>query len=218
MEKTISIKGTGELYLRPNTYRMAFDINGLCKTYLIAYNEMTAITDEVKKNLCNKGVERKDIITENIDIRRSEKDKLVKDKWVKQFLGYEYHHNMKLDIPIDNKLLSSLIEVLHHACKSPDIKITYLKKGTEEDETYLMRKMVEDARSKANIILETAGCRLGELLSVDYKTHGSDEFFGEDLPILDPNTEYCIDAQPLDIETDDIHISRSAHFIWEIKQ
>ena len=78
-----------------------------------------------------------------------------------------------------------------------------------------LRSATANAKKKAEILCEASGVTMGDLIAIDYN-------WGE-LDIYS-HTRYdcCEDAMPLmaksiDIDPDDIDVSDTATFVWEIK-
>ena len=108
-------------------------------------------------------------------------------------------------------LLASVVKV------HPQLTIAFTVKDATAINEEMLRSATVNAKRKAEILCEASNVKMGQLLSIDYN-------WGE-LNIYS-NTRYDMaeDCMPMmampksiDIEPDDIDVSDTATFVWEIQ-
>ena len=81
----------------------------------------------------------------------------------------------------------------------------------------MLRSAAANAKRKAEILCDASGVTLGELIAIDYN-------WGELDIYSHTKYDYCEDAlmappvgAPIEMEPDDIDVSDTATFVWEIR-
>ena len=120
---------------------------------------------------------------------------------------------------MDSKQLAKVITAISESGAMPELSIAFTVKNPAEVNEALLISATENARAKAEVLCKASGNELGRLLSIDYN-------WGE-LNVIS-RTRYAMedDIQPLmamssfnapEIEPDDIDVSDTVTFSWEIK-
>ena len=100
----------------------------------------------------------------------------------------------------------------------PELRIAFTVKNPAETNEALLISATQNARAKAEILCKASGSELGKLLSIDYN-------WGELNLISSTQYEMYDCVQPImatkscavpEIEPDDIDVSDTVAFIWEI--
>ncbi len=82
----------------------------------------------------------------------------------------------------------------------------------------LLRAATINAKEKAQVLCDASGIELGELLSINYNWGELDIISRTDYMVEDRCMALPIGGlADMDIEPDDIDVSDTATFIWEIK-
>lgn len=131
------------------------------------------------------------------------------------FCGYEVTHNLKLAFDFDMGRLSQALSAIAGCLSHPQLSVAFTVKDATAINEEMLRSATANAKKKAEILCEASGVTMGNLIAIDYN-------WGE-LDIYS-HTRYdcCEDAMPLmaksiDIDPDDIDVSDTATFVWEIK-
>ena len=92
-------------------------------------------------------------------------------------------------------------------------KLEQLAEAVNED---LLRSATENAKRKAQVLCSASGHQLGQLLSISYNWAELNIYSKTDFQLDD--CEYSGNAcyEPMAINPDDIKVSDSATFVWEI--
>lgn len=142
----------------------------------------------------------------------------VKDQdgnYHREFAGYLIKHDLKLGFDFDMEKLSQALSAIAECLSTPELSIEFTVKDTTAIREEILRSATANARRKAVILCEASGVDLGQLLSIDYNW--------SELKLISRTKykdNYVCAPQFLkapDIEPEDIDVSDTATFVWEIK-
>ena len=218
MEKTITVKGIGKVSAKPDYVVISMELESKHKNYdkamSIAADNLQNLTD----TLCGIGFEKKSLKTTNFEVGTDYDH--VKDSngdYKSVFKGYEITHYLKLAFDFSMDRLSETLSAISECLSHPQLSIEFTVMDATAINEEMLRSAAANARRKAEILCEASGVILGELISIDYNWSEMDIY---------SNTQYdCCDealmpskiGSAIDIEPDDIDISDTATFVWEIK-
>ena len=154
----------------------------------------------------------------NVDTRyESVKDR--QGNYKREFVGYACVYRLKLSFDFDSKQLAKVISAIANSGANPELSIAFTVRNPAKVSKELLESAALNARAKAEILCRASGSEMGQLLSIDYN-------WGE-LNIVSRTSyemEDCL--MPLaamkkccspEIEPDDIDVSDTVAFTWEIK-
>ena len=211
MERTMKVTGKGNLSVRPDTTRVLITLNELFPTY-----EKAVLT----KKFEDLGFAKSDLKTLDFSINPDYESYEEKGVWKRKLIGFRYNHRMKLEFPIDNKMLGKVFYALAHTQGSPEFRVQYLIADPEPVKNKLLAKAIDDAKEKAAILAEAAGVRLNEIVTIDY-SWGTVEFASREYDYGVMSRSLKLEAADtngydIDIETDDIQTSDTVTVVWTI--
>ena len=199
MARTITVKGIGKVSAKPDYVVFSMTLESKHKDYDKAMDMAADHIQQLNETLCGIGFEKDSVKTTNFSVR-TDYDR-VKDRngnYQSVFRGYEVTHNLKLAFDFDMGKLSQALSTIAGCLSHPQLC-----------------SATANAKKKAEILCEASGVTMGDLIAIDYN-------WGE-LDIYS-HTRYdcCEDSMPLmaksiDIDPDDIDVSDTATFVWEIK-
>ena len=171
--------------------------------------------EQLNASLEKIGFEKKAVKTTSFDVH-TDYDR-VKDKagnYKSVFNGYICVHRLKVEFDFDTKRLSQTLYAISQCLAEPELSISFTVKNPSAVNKELLRSATVNAKEKAQILCEAAGVALGELLSIDYN-------WGE-INVISHTKYKCecdmpMSAPNFDFEPDDIDVSDTAVFVWEIK-
>ena len=139
-----------------------------------------------------------------------------------RFVGYKYHHMMKIEFDSDNERLGRILYALANSRLRPEFRISYTIKDQEAAKNQLLGKAVSDAMEKADTLAKAARVTLKNIQSIDY-SWGQINF--EVHPMNQVMLAEECDSAPMaapgrydmDIEPDDIEASDTVTLLWEIE-
>ena len=218
--RTIRVTGKGQIRVKPDMTRITMSLEGLYPDYSETLRHSSEDTETLKDVLSNFGFERSDLKTLNFSIDTEYESYRERETYKQRFVGYRFHHVMKVEFDSDNDRLGKILYALANCSVNPEFRISYTVKDPEATKNLLLGKAVTDAKEKAAVLTQAGGVALKEIQSIDYSWGEIDfEYRPMNGDIL---AERCMAAPmaaksyDLDIEPDDIEVSDTVTVIWEI--
>ena len=217
--RTIRVTGKGQLKIRPDMTRVTMTLNGTCKEYGETLRCSSEDTDALKDVLSGFGFERSDLKTLSFSVDTEyESYRDENNDYKQRFVGYSFHHVLKVEFESDNVRLGKILYALANCKVKPEFYISYTVKDPEAAKNLLLGKAVADAKEKAAVLARSGGVMLKDIQSIDY-SWGEIDF--ECRPMRGDVLMACDEAPmakrcDLDIEPDDINVSDTVTVLWEI--
>lgn len=167
MDRILKVKGTGKIKIKPDTTSLAVDMRGTLTEYAAAVEASTRRANELANALVGAGFDRDFLKTVNFDV--SAKYDYVRDRQgnnERRFIGYEYVHSLKYEMPISNERLSAFLSVLTRFDFGFSFRFTV--KDVDVAKNALLADAIGDAMVKAKTLAESAGVRLGQIVEIVY--------------------------------------------------
>jgi uncharacterized protein YggE len=213
-EKIITVTGKGYAYTAPDVTRITIDVVSIGKTYPELYERAQNNLQELGSIVERHGLNKKIAKTQHFEIERNERSVYDKNGHFTgyKFDGYKLSQKMKIDLGIDNKLLSSIVQAIGHLLYDAQISIGYTVKDSRPAELRMLEKAVKDATEKAQIMAKAAGCKLGLVKSIDYSEQDI-EFYSEcrDMPAVEAK---CCNFEAMEMTPDDIAGGQTVTVTW----
>ena len=215
--RTIRVTGKGQLSLAPDLTRITMTLEGLCPEYSETLRRSSEDTEALRELLNRFGFARSDLKTLNFSVDAEYESIQERGSYKQRFVGYRFHHSMKVEFDSDNQRLGRLLYALANAPVKTEFRITYTVKDPESAKNELLGRAVKDAGAKAAVLAEAAGLSLGAIQSIDYS-------FGELFFEVQPMNRMLMADRPLsakesydlNIEPDSIQVSDTVTLVWEI--
>ena len=219
MPRTITVKGMGNVKTAPDYVVVSMNLETQAMEYEETMERAAQQIDYLNTSLEAVGFEKKSVKTTNFNVRTDYES--VKDKngnYKSVFNGYVCSHRLKVEFDFDTKRLAQTLSAISKSLAKPELSIAFTVKDPSAINKELLRSATINAREKAEVLCEASDVELGDLLTIDYN-------WGE-LNIVS-RTDYMLEervmAMPMramadmDIQPDDIDVSDTATFVWEIK-
>ena len=220
MSRTVRVTGKGILKVRPDLIRLIITLTGTEKEYSEALRRSTEDTDALKSAMEKLGFRKSDLKTLafNVDTKyESYRDR--NNDYKQRFTGYEFTHQLKLEFPLDNKLLGKTLYALAHSPVHPEFRIRYTVSDPEGAKNELLSKAVADAAAKAEVLTKAANVKLNDIQSIDY-SWGEIDLDLKMMPKLMADgcdAPMCAeDAYDIDVDPDDIEVTDTVTVVWEM--
>ena len=223
MERTIRVTGKGKLSVKPDTIRLIMTVEGTQDEYNKAVQRSAEMTDKIKDLFEQSGFDKNSVRTLYFNVNAEYESYQARDKsWKRRLTGYKFVHRMKIEFPMDNKLLGKILFALGHSELRPEFDIEYTVADTEKTKNELLRKAVADSKEKAYTLTQAADVSLGSIITIDYSWEEIkfvtkpvnrmmlEASCGEEAMYSD-NSSYDIDIAP-----DDIDVTDSVTVVWAI--
>ncbi len=219
--RTIRVTGKGQIKVRPDMTRITLSLEGIYPEYGETLRRSSEDTERLKDLLTGFGFERSDLKTLNFSVDTKFESYKEKGTYKQRFVGYEFHHLMKVEFDSDNDRLGKVLYALANCPVKPEFRLSYTVKDPEASKNELMGKAVTDAKEKAAVLTQAAGVALKEIQSIDY-SWGQISFEVQPMNCMLMVEECCevpvagAGSYDMDIEPDDIEASDTVTVIWEI--
>lgn len=218
MPRTITVKGLGKATAKPDYVVIFVSLDSRDMKYDAAMDLAARNVRDMEQALEKAGFEKDALKTSGFNVRTDYLS--VKDKnggYVQRFNGYVVSHNMKLEFDFDSGRLSQALSAISECPAHPQMSISFTVRDAAAVNEEMLRSATANARRKAEILCEASGVTLGELMAIDYNW--------SELEIVS-NTRYSMAedcagaplmAKAVNIRPDDINVSDTAAFVWEIR-
>lgn len=216
MQRTIVVKGTGKVSLKPDRIELDLRMRAFDKEYRASMEKGALFLSDLRDKLKEAGFDTDDLKTTNFNVERySEYDNKTREY---RFVGYYTNHSLRLGFDFDTGLLSRALDAVSNSVSDPETDIRFTVKDKESPKEELLRSAAADARKKAEILAEASGVKLGKLININYD-------WGE-LNIYSRTVyeDRAFDGEPrlaksvaMDVVPDDIDLSDTVSFMWEIE-
>ena len=217
MNKIITLKGTGNVSVKPDLIIITMDLESHKYDYedtmKLAAESINILQDAIE----TAGFDRKDLKTTNFNIRthyKSYRDK--NDDYQEKFDGYICEQGLKLEFDFNTVLLSKLLTAVGKAPIEPNLNIQFSVKDKDAVNEELLIRATENAKRKAEILTKASGVTLGDLISIDYNW-GEVHMYSNTRFMMEDSVMSLKASSAPDIEPEDIDVSDTVTFVWEIK-
>ncbi len=215
-DRVISVKGKGKASVPPDTIEINMILTTVKPTYEEALNAASRDLDELRLCLRSAGFDKKDIKTTNFRVdTKYENISDANGNYRRVFVGYEVTNNLRIEFEQNAMMLTRVLNALAGCKSTPEFSIRYKVKDDTEVKDLLLERAVEDARSKAKVMAEAAGVRLGKVLSIDYS--GSDIQLYRDIYSINKNLISTGGAPNIDLQPDDIDVEDTVTVVWRME-
>lgn len=218
MGKTITVKGIGRASAKVDYVVISFSVESCKQNYDKAMELAASNIELLNQSLLTAGFEKDAAKTTNFNVRTDYKS--VRDgngNYKQVFNGYVVSHSLKIEFDFDMDRLSKTLSAVASCQAHPKLTVAFTVKDATAINEEMLRSATENAKRKAEILCTASGVLLGDLIAIDYN-------WGE----LDvrSDTRYDLDeecmaapmmAKSIEIVPDDIDVSDTATFVWEIK-
>ena len=219
MPRTITVKGMGNARTSPDYIVISMSLEAQNNDYDETMELAAKQIDYLNASLEKIGFEKKAVKTTNFNVHTDYDN--VKDKngnYKRVFNGYVCSHNLKVELDFDTKRLAQALSAISKCLAKPELTIRFTVKDPSAINKELLKSATINAKEKAEILCEASNVELGSLLSIDYNWGELNIYSHTDYSLA----EDCM-AMPMakmsaiEIEPDDIDVSDTATFVWEIK-
>ena len=221
--RTIRVTGKGQIKVKPDTTRITMSLDGSCLQYGDTLRRSSEDTEYLKDLLAGFGFERSDLKTLTFNVETEYESYKEQGIYKQRFVGYRFHHRMKVEFLSDNDRLDKVLYALANCQVRPEFRLSYIVSDPETAKNELLGKAVNDAKEKAYVLAQAAGVVLKDIQSIDY-SWGEIDFeyrpmngirlseMGFAAPMAAEGGSY-----DMNIEPDDIEVSDTVTIFWEIE-
>ncbi len=216
--KTITVKGTGNVSVKPDYVVLSMSLETRNCDYETAMREAADEIEHINKSLLTIGFEKESLKTTDFNVRTDyESVKNKNGNYYRVFNGYVVNHRLKVSFDFDTKVLSEALGTIAGCVAEPELSISFTVKEPSAVNEALLKSAAENAKTKAEILCAASGVTLGELVNIDYNWGELNVYSRTNYDMEMDCVKACA-ATPysLDIEPDDIDTTDTATFVWQI--
>ena len=166
--RTIRVTGKGQIKVKPDMTRITLSLEGIYPEYSETLRRSSEDTERLKDLLTGFGFERYELKTLNFSVDTEYESYKDKGTYKQRFVGYKFHHLMKVEFDSDNDRLGRVLYALANCPVKPEFRLSYTVKDPEVAKNELLGKAVTDARAKATVLTQAAGVSLKDIQNIDY--------------------------------------------------
>ena len=219
--RTIRVTGKGQIKVKPDTTRITISLEGTWPEYGETLRHSSQDTERLKDVLSAFGFERSDLKTLNFNVETEYESYKDKGTYKQRFVGYKFHHLMKVEFFSDNERLGKVLYALANCPVKPEFRLSYTVSDPEAAKNELLGKAIKDAKEKAGVLTQAAGVELKDIQSIDY-SWGEINFEVQPMNRMIVADEcmaapMAAESYDMDIEPDDIEVSDNVTLIWNIE-
>ncbi len=217
MPRTITIKGIGRASVKPDMVVVSMTVEAKNKDYDRAMELAAGQIGRLRECVEAVGFAKEDLKTVNFNVRTDYKN--VRDEfggYAPKFDGYVVAHNLKLEFNFDKERLSHTISAVTHCSIKPGLAIAFTVGDQTAVQEEMLRDATENARKNAEILCMASEVSLGRLLSIDYNWGELSLRSNTRLGFSEEGEASPMMARSIDIEPEDIRVSDTVTFVWEI--
>ena len=218
MNRVITVKGIGKVSAKPDLIVLSMSLAIKNMDYEKTIEESAVAISQIQKSIVGIGFEKSDLKTTDYKVKTSYKSVHdLRNNYKDVFDGYECKHSLKLEFDFEMKKLAKVFSALAACPANPQFSVAFSVKDKNAVSEDLIVDAAENAKVKANILAKASGVTLGQIVNIDYswgELHMcSDTGFEmrDALNRLRPGS-----LMEMDIEPDDIDVSDTVTFVWEI--
>lgn len=220
MQRTITVKGGAEVSARPDYVVLSMTLEAHAEEYDGAMELAAVQLDGLRDSLDSIGFERDCFKTTNFNVRTDYQH--VQDangNYYNKFNGFVCSHNLKLEFDFETSRMSRALSAVTNCLANPQLSVAFTVKDPNAISEELLRKATVSARKRAEILSESAGVRLGQLLSIDYNYAGQGLVSNTMFSVADGLLRGAapMKAKAIDIRPDDIVLRDTVTFVWGIE-
>ena len=220
MMKTITVKGVGNISAKPDYITISMTVESMDRDYEKAMDGAARRIESLKAAAVSVGYEKEALKTTSFNVEtRYENVKDRQGNYKREFAGYACVYRLKLAFDFDSKQLAKVISAISGSEANPELSIAFTVKNPAKVSEELLISAAQNARAKAEILCKASGAELGQLISIDYNWGevniiSRTSYEMEDCLMPLAAMEKCCSPE---IEPDDIDVSDTVAFTWEIK-
>lgn len=214
-EKLITVTGKGGIHVVPDVTRLSLTLKSIHETYEEAYVQAQVNTDSLSKIMEETGLDKTLPKTTRLDIEKKTKSEYDKYRNYtgEKFIGFELNHQVKIDLGMDNELLSKIVRLIGRYLKQAEMEIGYTVRDSRPAQLKMLERAVKDAREKAAIMAKACDCKLGPVKEINYSFNEIHIYSQARMIHEAPEAELCSENS-LDIHPDDLAAEDNVTVRW----
>jgi len=214
--KTITIKEAARESVKPDLIIVSINLESVDIEYQNVLLDDSKKIDILNSSLKEIGFNKESLKTTDFNITTKYENINIKGSYEKVFKGYVCRHHLLLEFSFDTKLLGLVLSALSSSLSNPEIFINFSVKNQEKYKNMLLTKLAQNALEKAKVLCKASGVSLGELVTVDYSINDLNMMSNTNYQLQGRSAGVTSSYKTINIVPEEISISDTATFVWEI--
>lgn len=216
MERKITVKGTGQISLKPDLIVLDLRLDSLDMNYERALALATRSVEGLTEVLARADFTKDDLKTTNYNVTTQYRSQLDKnEQYIQVFEGYLVHHELKLEFEFDQARLTKTLGLIAGAEVMPGLGIRFSIRDQSAVSEELLLTATTNARRKAEILAGASGVALGELLLIEYDW-GEFHLYSPTNYAMEDSRMLKMAALAPEITPENISLSDHVTFVWAL--
>ena len=219
-DRTLTVRGTGRLSVKPDLIVINVNLIKKDKSYSRAMEESAVLQEALRAGLEKLGFKREALTTSSFNVNTEYESVRGRNGMFQQvFAGYVCMHRMRLEFAYDTKLLSQVLSAISDCIAEPELDVQFTVKNKEPLADELLKQAAANALRRAKLLAEASGVTLCELISIDYSwanpnfVSPTNYSYGGGRRMMKAEAECAMD---MGIEAQGIDLSEDVTFVWRI--
>lgn len=172
-EKLITVTGRGNIHVLPDVTRVEVKIDSIFKSYDTAYQMAEANLKDIGEVMEKCKLSKQLPKTVRFSIEKHYHNVYDNGHYTgeQEFDGYNLTQVIRINLDMDNVLLTKVVRGLGENLTDVEIEIGYTVKDPRPHQLKMLERAVKDATEKAKIMAAAADCTLGLVKNIDYSEH-----------------------------------------------
>lgn len=219
MERTLTVRGTGALSLKPDTIEVSIDLSSKNKEYTAAMELASKKISALSEALEKAGFEKEGLKTGYLNVRADyEGYNDEHGNYRQRFIGYVCEQNMTLRFPFDTSRLTKVLASISACEVEPNLNIAFTVRDKDAAIDTLLKAAAKDALRRAKVLAKAAGAKLGPIVSIDHNvqnpTFYSPTRVNASAKMARFEEDACFD---MGVAPENIELSENAGFVWSLE-
>ena len=218
--RTISVKGIGNASVKPDAIEINMSLESVDKDYSAAVKQNDEKVAKLKKALDESGVDSELLKTTNLNIYPQNNGYNDHGVWKERFVGYHCVQDVKIQFDFSAEHINKVMGAISKCEATPNLSIRFKVKNPDAVKDSVLALATQNARQKAEVLCQAAGCKLGELVTVSYKINPAEIVSVTNYNMRAAKMESAEEADMAvgaAMTPDDIKVRDEATFVWKIK-
>ena len=225
-DRIIKVTGKGKVSARPDTTVLSLSLSELRKDYAEALKLSAELTQKLRECVAAAGLDANELKTTGFNVRPEyttkynvERESLLKKTTKSEHIltGYRFHHELKLEFPIDNDLLGAVLGELLRANLGAHFDFNFTVKDPEPVRIKLLEEAARVSRVNAQTLASASGAELGEVIDIDYSWEQLDVYTRPANLMLSCNGPAPSGRLAINIDPDDIDLEETVTITWTLR-
>jgi uncharacterized protein YggE len=214
MQKTLVITGQGVLKVTPDLVIISFPVECRHGSYAKAIDKLNVAVAQLRTAIESSGLDPMELKT--TDFRVQTETRWNKQSEKHEFDSFKARHDLKIELPMDAKLINNVIARLSCLGQNLDFRINFGVKDKESCLESLIQGAVSNAIKKAKIIAAASGITLKDILNINYSFKN---IYFQSETSLEYQNDFVAEAQYSmpEISPSDIELNEPITITWSIE-